>query len=308
MARKAFSARVVLSLLFAFLIVGGVMVAGAELRETSDLVASPEPAPTTTTTEARPDPTTTTTVAPTTTTTIPRDVVQPAAQALPELPPGGIGSGAFGYVVAAYQQRLHDLRLDPGPIDGTYNQDMVYAVHAIQKMAGLPRSGRIDYAERVALENFTYNPPFHADAEPNRTEIDIFRQVITLYKDFQPALITTTSTASGETFCYITPKKAPTERVCEVATTPSGRYTYYFFYNGWQDGDLGELFNPYYFFKGRAIHGYDSVPTTAASHGCSRIPMHISTYWHSLVQKGDPVYVDGGPAGEQIISTEPIPA
>ena len=108
-------------------------------------------------------------------------------------------------------------------------------------------------------------------------------------------------------FCYITPKKAPTQRVCEVATTPNGRYTYYFFYDGWQDGDLGELYNPYYFFKGRAIHGYDSVPAEPASHGCSRIPMHIATYWHTLVHRGDAVYVDGGPYNEeQIISSEPI--
>ena len=121
------------------------------------------------------------------------------------------------------------------------------------------------------------------------------------------ALITTTSTASAETFCYITPKKAPTQRICEVATTPNGRYTYYYFYDGWQDGDLGKLYNPYYFFKGRAIHGYDSVPAEPASHGCARIPMHIAFYWHNLVNRGDAVYVDGGPAnGEQIVSSDPI--
>ncbi|MEX2269453.1 MAG: L,D-transpeptidase, partial [Acidimicrobiia bacterium] len=138
------------------------------------------------------------------------------------------------------------------------------------------------------------------------TEIDITKQVITLYENYQVRLITTTSTASGEEFCYITPKRAPTQRICEVATTPNGRYAYYFFYDGWQNGDLGSLYNPYYFFKGRAIHGYEDVPVEPASHGCSRIPMHISEYFHTLVHEGDAVYVDGGSDGEQIISSTPI--
>lgn len=295
-----------MSLVLAFLVVGGVMVAGAVLRDDSSSNASsnaPSQPSTTASTEAT---TTTTTIPPTTTTTIP-ELAQPAAQSLPELPVGGIGNGAIGPLVGAYQQRLHDLKLDPGPVDGTYGQEMVYAVQAIQKMAGMPITGRIDYAERVTLENFKYNPPIHPDGEANRTEIDIGRQVITLYQNYQPLLITTTSTASGETFCYVTPKKAPTQRICEVATTPNGKYSYYFFYDGWQDGDLGELYNPYYFFKGRAIHGYDSVPATPASHGCTRVPMHIATYWHTLVNDGEPVYVDGGPAnGEEIVSVQAI--
>ena len=148
-------------------------------------------------------------------------------------------------------------------------------------------------------------PAFGADAPAYKA--GVAKQVITLYNNNQVTLITTTSTASGETFCYVTPKKAPSQRICEVATTPNGRYQYYFFYDGWQDGDLGELYNPYYFFKGRAIHGYDSVPVTPASHGCSRIPMHIATYWHTLVHDGEPVYVDGGPAnGEEIVSSQAI--
>jgi peptidoglycan hydrolase-like protein with peptidoglycan-binding domain len=304
MVRRAFSTKIVMSLVLAFLVVGGVMVAGAVLRDESSSNAS-SPSETTTTASTGPT-TTTTTIPPTTTTTLPA-LVQPAAHSLPELPPGGIGNGSIGPIVGAYQQRLIDLKLDPGPIDGTYGQETVFAVQAIQKMAGLPISGRIDYPERVQLENFKYNPPIHPDGEPNRTEIDIGRQVITLYQNYQPLLITTTSTASGETFCYVTPKRAPTQRICEVATTPNGKYSYYFFYDGWQDGDLGELYNPYYFFKGRAIHGYDSVPVTPASHGCTRIPMHIATYWHTLVHDGEPVYVDGGPAnGEEIVSSQSI--
>ncbi len=53
------------------------------------------------------------------------------------------------------------------------------------------------------------------------------------------------------------------------------------------------------------MHGYESVPTYPASHGCTRIPMHIAEYFHTLVHVGDPVYVFGGnPA--KIISSTPI--
>jgi peptidoglycan hydrolase-like protein with peptidoglycan-binding domain len=308
MVRRAFSVRIVVSLVVAFLVIGGVMVAGAAWRDESTSTAS-SPQETTTTASTAPPTTasTTTTIPPTTTTTIPA-LAQPAAAALPPGPLyGNIGPGYDPAVVSAYQQRLHDLKFDPGPVDGNYGQAMTFAIQAVQKIAGLERNGRIGPAERAALEGFQYPAPQHPTGEPNRTEINIANQTITLYENYQVSLITTTSTASGETFCYVTPKKAPTQRICEVATTPNGRYTYYHFYDGWQDGDLGKLYNPYYFFKGRAIHGYDSVPVEPASHGCSRIPMHIAFYWHRLVHQGDPVYVDGGPAdGEQIISSEPV--
>jgi peptidoglycan hydrolase-like protein with peptidoglycan-binding domain len=308
MDRTAFSARVFVALVCALVLVGCVMIAGAVLRTvpTNEEVASAVPTTTAPTTTTLP-PTTTTTVPPTTTTTIPA-LAQPAAATLPPVPLyGTIGPGYDADTVAAYQQRLHDLKFDPGPVDGNYGQAMTYAVQAVQKIAGLDRNGRIGPAEKAAIESFQFPTPLHPAAEPNRTEINIGNQTITLYKDYQVALITTTSTASGQTFCYDTPKAAPTQHVCEVATTPNGRYTYYHFYDGWQDGDLGQLYNPYYFFKGRAIHGYEQVPTEPASHGCARIPMHIAFYWHDLVQRGDPVYVDGGPAdGEQIISTDPI--
>ena len=38
--------------------------------------------------------------------------------------------------------------------------------------------------------------------------------------------------------------------------------------NGWDRGPLGSLYRPQYFNDGIAIHGYTSVPSTPASHGC----------------------------------------
>ncbi len=300
MVRKLFPLRVVVSLVLAFGAVAGVVVAGAALRdEDGSETAAPDASTSTSTT--------TSTLPPTTTTTTLGQLIQPDPIDLPTVPFVGWGPGhPQDIVVSYYEQRMFNLRLDPGPIDGIYDQATVYAVQAVQKLAGLPRSGVLGPAEGSVIENFQYAVPLHATAEPNRTEIDVTKQVITLYENYQVRLITTTSTASGESFCYVTPKAAPTQRICEVATTPNGRYAYYFFYDGWQKGDLGSLYNPYYFFKGRAIHGYDSVPTEPASHGCARIPMHISEYWYTLVHEGDAVYVDGGSDGETIISTNPV--
>jgi len=294
---KLFPVRVVVSLVLAFAAVAGVVAAGAVLREDDAQVAAPDATTSTSTT---------TTLAPTTTTTAPGTLVQPPVIELPTVPLIGFGSGARDEVIGAYELRLLDLEFDPGPIDGYLDQSAVFALQAVEKLAGLPRVGRLGPAEAAFLETFQYPVPLHPAAEPNRTEIDVTKQVITLYENYQVRLITTTSTASGEEFCYITPKRAPTQRICEVATTPNGRYAYYFFYDGWHNGDLGGLYNPYYFFKGRAIHGYDSVPPEPASHGCARIPMHISEYFHTLVHDGDAVYVDGGSDGEQIISSNPV--
>jgi hypothetical protein len=178
-------------------------------------------------------------------------------------------------------------------------------VQTLQKLKDLPVTGVIGQAEVDTLNHFTYPEPLEPSAEPNRTEVDIPRQTLTLYEGGQPRLLTTMSSGSGEPYCYETPMDNPTERVCEVANTPGGRFTYYLFRPGWDVGVLGGLYNPFYFNAGVAVHGYESVPVGPASHGCVRIPMHIAEYFHTLVHEGDPVYVIGG-TPFQVLSREPL--
>jgi len=249
---------------------------------------------------------TTTTIPESTTTTIP-PLVQPAPTLLPAIPGGSLGPGASGDIVKAYQQRFVDVHFDPGPVDGKYGMAMTYAVQALQKIMGVPRTGRLGAAESAALATFQYPQPLQPTGEANRTEIDVTKQVTTLYENYQVRLITTTSTGSGQRYCYNTPRVNPTRHICEYANTPSGRFTYTRFVNGWDKSPLGQLYNPFYFNGGIAVHGYASVPTSPASHGCTRIPMHIAQYFHTLVHVGDPVYVFGG-APANIISSTPIAA
>jgi hypothetical protein len=112
--------------------------------------------------------------------------------------------------------------------------------------------------------------------------------VLTVYKRWQPILLTTTSTGSGDHFCG-------GEDGCQYAITPAGKYHFYYLHEGWDKGKLGKMWNPYYFNGGIAVHGLASVPSYPASHGCARIPMDIANYFPMLVTKGEAVYVVGTP-------------
>jgi peptidoglycan hydrolase-like protein with peptidoglycan-binding domain len=301
--------RVLIVATAAVLVVGGLGVGAVIVtRDESEPAEAAAVVPSTTTSSTTTTSTTTTTLPPLTTPPPnPSGIVNPIEARLPAAPPGGIGPGALGPVVGSIQARLAELRFDPGPVDGDYGPALVFAVQALQKFKDLPVTGVVGQPEIDALNRFTYPEPLEAGAEPNRTEVDIARQTLTLYEDGQPRLLTTMSSGSGEYYCYDTPKNNPTERVCEIANTPGGRFTYYLHRPGWDVGVLGGLYNPYYFNQGVAVHGYQSVPIGPASHGCVRIPMHIAEYFPTLVHQGDPVYVIGGTPFE-IVSREPIAA
>jgi peptidoglycan hydrolase-like protein with peptidoglycan-binding domain len=251
-------------------------------------------APTTST-----EPSTTTTLAPTT--THPATTTTHPAQAQPahaQLPDGNYSQGSHGPSVLAYQQRLVGLHFDPGPLDGHFGQDMRYAVEAVEKLYGLPRKGIIGPGERLALSAFQWPKSLAPakTAEADRVEVDLDKQVLVLYRNWDVRLITTVSTGSGHYFCG-------GDQGCQYAVTPPGKYHFQWFYNGWRDGPLGHLYKPYYFNGGIAVHGYTSVPTSPASHGCVRIPMDIANYFHTLVSKGEAVYVVGTPSGPLVPPT-----
>jgi hypothetical protein len=287
-ARRGRTRRVALITGAVVVVIGIAAGAVAALSDGSDGGAAPgdgnlaaaHPSTTTSTTIA-----TTTTMA-TTTTTIPA-IRQPPSATLPPLPENGIGWGSSGPVTMAYEQRLKDLHFDPGPVDGTYSQDTNYAIVAIEKLYGQPRDGIIGPNVKFVLEHFKYTAakPKH---EADRVEIDLDTQVLTVFKNWQPILITTTSTGSGEHFCG-------GEDGCQYAITPAGKYHFYYLHPGWDNGKLGKMWNPYYFNGGIAVHGLASVPSYPASHGCARIPMDIANYFPMLVTKGEAVYVVGTP-------------
>ena len=60
---------------------------------------------------------------------------------------------------------------------------------------------------------------------------------------------------------------------------------------GWENGDLGSVYYANYISGGVAIHGYLTVPTTPASHGCIRIPMFAAREVSRLLPVGTIVLV-----------------
>ena len=72
---------------------------------------------------------------------------------------------------------------------------------------------------------------------------------------------------------------------------------------------LGGMWNPVYFNFGIAVHGAENVPLEPASHGCVRIPMHISEYFQSMVSLGDRILVwDGIKEPEQQTEEDSLPS
>ena len=226
-----------------------------------------------------------TTVKPTTTTTTIPPIKQPNDVHMPD--PNGLHWGSRSGYVQIYEARMKELHFDPGPVDGYFDQDTQYAVVAVQKYFNLNRTGVIDTETQWVLSKFRYAPAM-PQAEGDRVEIDLNRQVLTVYKNWQPTLITTTSTGSGAHFCG-------GEDGCQYAITPAGHYHFYQLDRGWKKGKLGRMWNPYFFNGGIAVHGLESVPAYPASHGCARIPMHVADYFYTLVNHGESVYVVGTP-------------
>ncbi|MGQ0824596.1 MAG: L,D-transpeptidase family protein [Actinomycetota bacterium] len=244
--------------------------------------------------------TSTTTIPPTTTTTIP-PLAQFSPATLPAVPNGSFRQGSRGPEIAAYELRLVQLHFDPGPVDEVFDAKTRFAVEAFDKLMGWPRDGVIDQAFVDALANFQFAVPHLPTAEADRVEVDLDKQVITLYKGWQVALIAPTSTGNGKRFCG-------GGDGCQYAVTPVGKYKFDWHHRGWRNGDLGRLYNPWYFNGGIAIHGYTSVPVEPASHGCARIPMHIAEYFGTLVYEDMAVYVVGTEAPPTGSASRPAPA
>jgi hypothetical protein len=235
---------------------------------------------------------TSSTTSTTTTTTLPHPLIQPAAANLPMLGAGvTLGSGSHNPNVALYEQRLADLKFDPGTVNTTYDSKTVFAVQTLQKLKGLPVTGRIGDAEITTLNSFQYDQAWASSDEADHFDVSLDKQVGILWNGFQPKLITTVSTGGGYHYCYNSVRSG--KRLCSTAVTPTGKYAFTWRYKGWRKSDLGHLYNPVYFNGGIAVHGYTSVPTHAASHGCVRIPMYVAEYFPSLVVHGETVNVVG---------------
>src|SRR5687767_9832324 len=220
---------------------------------------------------------TSTTLPPTTTTAQPQSPGTVAA---------GLTRGAKGEHVRQLEQRLADLHFDPGKVDGVFDAITGHAVMAFQKTWGLARTGRATDDVLARIAEVGDPAPMLATGGATRVEVDLQRQVLFLWKDGGLFRILPVSTGNNKRYCV--------DGQCAKAVTPGGSFRVNRKIRGLRVSRLGKLYNPLYFNGGIAIHGAPSVPAYPASHGCVRIPMHASPWFHDTVEKGTPVYVIGG--------------
>ena len=167
-------------------------------------------------------------------------------------------------------------------VDGRSDDSTRQGIIAFQKVEGIKRTGVLD--DNILSKLRAANRPVAKHQGPAHVEIDISRQVILLVDDAgQVTKVLATSTGNGERYF--------SEGKWQKAYTPRGTFKIQRQIRGTRKAALGSLYNPSYFNGGIAIHGSNSIPVKAASHGCARIPRFADKQFVEMVKVGMPVYV-----------------
>lgn len=180
------------------------------------------------------------------------------------------------------EEMLTDLGYWITKVDGKTDDSTRQGIIAFQKVEGLKRTGVLD--DKVLRELRLATRPVARHKGPAHVEIDISRQVIFLVDDMgQVTKVLATSTGNGERYF--------SEGKWQRASTPRGTFKIQRQIKGVRKAPLGTIYNPSYFNGGIAIHGSNSIPVKAASHGCARIPRFADKEFVEMVEVGTPVYV-----------------
>jgi peptidoglycan hydrolase-like protein with peptidoglycan-binding domain len=236
---------------------------------------------------------------------------------------GPLSLGSAGEEVRAVQQRLKDLKFDPGPIDGQFGELTRAAVWGFEKLImGTPSAeptGTVTPKRWNRMQDDIVVEPRRPNATKNHTEVYLPEQMVIFFRDDTPALITHMSSGTNEEWCEevsISPGEFGNEDgteplvrgECGRSYTPPGVFTYHRQVEGVRQTALGGLWNPIYLNYGIAIHGALNVPVEPASHGCIRIPLPLSEYIQDLMELGDQVYVfDGLQEPEEVSEEDRLP-
>jgi hypothetical protein len=179
------------------------------------------------------------------------------------------------------ERRLSELGYWTGPVDGRLDEGTKSALIAFQKWEGREITGKLTLEELEAIRNGV--APQARDLGYEHVEVDVDRQVLMLINDEGAVKVLPVSTGNDKQFMD--------QGQMSVAYTPRGRFVVYDKTYGWENGDLGSVYYANYISGGVAIHGYLTVPTTPASHGCIRIPMFAAREVSRLLPVGTIVLV-----------------
>lgn len=179
------------------------------------------------------------------------------------------------------ERRLSELGYWTGPVDGRLDEGTRSALIAFQKWEGRATTGKLTPEELEAIRNGV--PPKARDLGYAHVEVDVDRQVLMLVDDEGAVRVLPVSTGNDKPFMD--------QGQMSIAYTPRGRFVVYDKTYGWENGDLGSVYYANYISGGVAIHGYLSVPTVPASHGCIRIPMFAAREVSRMLAVGTIVLV-----------------
>ena len=153
-------------------------------------------------------------------------------------------------------------------LSGEVGEATGLAILALRKVHDMPRTSDYEPAifELLLRGEGEFEP---VNREPGRhVEVDVSRQVMALVEDGRATDVFHVSTGAGG--------------------TPSGEWRFYdkapgynakgMYYSAYYDGDY-------------ATHGYASVPTYPASHGCTRNSISYAVYVYDWIEIGMPIHV-----------------
>ncbi len=179
------------------------------------------------------------------------------------------------------ERRLAELGYWTGVVDGQFDPGTQSALIAFQKWEGRPVMGQLTLDELEAIRSSA--PPKGRETGYLHVEVDLDHQVLLIVNEQGGVRVLPVSTGSNTP--YMDHGKE------SVAYTPRGRFLVYDKTFGWENGNLGSVYYANYITGGVAIHGFRSVPTRPASHGCIRIPMFAAREVSKLLTLGTIVLV-----------------
>jgi len=179
------------------------------------------------------------------------------------------------------ERKLSVLGYWTGPVDGRWDEGTTSALISFQKWEGREITAKLTLAELETIRNG--GAPQARDPGYAHVEVDVDRQVLMLIDEEGGVRVLPVSTGNDKQFMD--------QGQMSVAYTPRGRFVVYDKTYGWENGDLGSVYYANYITGGVAIHGYLTVPTTPASHGCIRIPMFAAREVSRLLPVGTIVLV-----------------
>jgi N-acetylmuramoyl-L-alanine amidase len=176
--------------------------------------------------------------------------------------------GSRGPSVRILERRLTELRYALRGVDTFYSYDTYDAVLAFQKVHGMARTGRVDPSFWRRLQTAQVPRPRYAGSD-HHIEVDKSRQV--LFEVNGGRVVRVVHVSTGAT-----------------GNTPVGRWHVYSKVPGFLPSGM---FYSSFFLRGFAIHGYHSVPSYPASHGCVRVPIWIAPTLFAADSYGETIYV-----------------